>query len=91
MQPVGQLVTFITVAATMIFFRAPTMSSAIDLVKGVIGLNGFGLPYGVGAIAQAYGTDVLKNRRRGPPRFCSSRSSVPIRFKSWRRLNRRWA
>jgi alginate O-acetyltransferase complex protein AlgI len=44
MQPVGQLVTFITVAATMIFFRAPTMSSAIDLVKGVFGLNGFGLP-----------------------------------------------
>jgi len=44
MQPVGQLVTFITVAATMIFFRAPTMASAIDLVRGVLGLNGFGLP-----------------------------------------------
>jgi hypothetical protein len=44
MQPVGQLVTFITVAATMIFFRAPTMASAVDLVKGVFGLNGFGLP-----------------------------------------------
>jgi hypothetical protein len=44
MQPVGQLVTFITVTATMIFFRAPTMMSAIVLVKGVFGLNGFGLP-----------------------------------------------
>ena len=44
MHPVGQLVTFLTVAATMIFFRAPTMASAMDLVKGVFGLNGFGLP-----------------------------------------------
>jgi D-alanyl-lipoteichoic acid acyltransferase DltB (MBOAT superfamily) len=44
MKPVGQLVTFITVSATMIFFRAPTMTSAIDLVKGSVGMNGFGLP-----------------------------------------------
>jgi D-alanyl-lipoteichoic acid acyltransferase DltB (MBOAT superfamily) len=43
MQPVGQLVTFIAVAATMIFFRAPTVASAMDLVKGVLGFNGFAL------------------------------------------------
>ncbi|MBV8141508.1 MAG: hypothetical protein JOZ60_05610 [Verrucomicrobia bacterium] len=36
------------------------MKSAIDLVKGVIGLNGFSLPYGAGAIAQTYGTDIEK-------------------------------
>jgi len=28
----------------MVFFRAPTMTSAIDLVKGIIGLNGIALP-----------------------------------------------
>jgi D-alanyl-lipoteichoic acid acyltransferase DltB (MBOAT superfamily) len=44
MKPAGQLVTFITVCATMIFFRAPTITSAIDLVKGIFGLNGVGLP-----------------------------------------------
>jgi alginate O-acetyltransferase complex protein AlgI len=44
MKPLGQLVTFITVAATMVFFRAPTITAAIDLVKGIVGLNGLGLP-----------------------------------------------
>jgi alginate O-acetyltransferase complex protein AlgI len=44
MRPVAPVVTFITVAATMVFFRAPTMTSAIDLVKGMIGMNGIGLP-----------------------------------------------
>jgi hypothetical protein len=44
MKPVGQLVTFITVAATMVFFRAPTITAAVDLVKGIVGLNGLGLP-----------------------------------------------
>jgi hypothetical protein len=28
----------------MVFFRAPTITSAIDLVKGTFGLNGVGLP-----------------------------------------------
>jgi len=40
----GQLITFITVSATMLFFRAPTIKSALDLVKGIAGLNGVGLP-----------------------------------------------
>jgi alginate O-acetyltransferase complex protein AlgI len=44
MKPVGHLVTFFTVTAPMIFFRAPTITSAIDLMKGIVGLNGLGLP-----------------------------------------------
>jgi hypothetical protein len=28
----------------MVFFQSPTITSAIDLVKGIIGLNGIGLP-----------------------------------------------
>jgi hypothetical protein len=44
MKPVGLVLTFVSVTAAMIFFRAPTMTSAIDLVKGIIGLNGIGLP-----------------------------------------------
>ena len=60
MKPVGFLVTFASVSAAMVFFRASTVTSAIDLVKGVFGLNGFSLPHGVGAIAQNYGTDSEK-------------------------------
>ena len=44
MQPVGQILTFTFVAATMVFFRSPTMMSAIDLIKGLIGQNGVALP-----------------------------------------------
>src|SRR5215469_8429959 len=44
MKPIGLVLTFVSVTAAMIFFRAPTMTSAIDLVKGIIGLNGIALP-----------------------------------------------
>ena len=44
MKPAGLILTFATVSATMIFFRAPTMRSAIDLMKGIAGLNGVALP-----------------------------------------------
>lgn len=44
MKPAGLALTFISVAATMVFFRAPTITSALDLVKGLIGLNGITLP-----------------------------------------------
>jgi alginate O-acetyltransferase complex protein AlgI len=47
MTPLGLVLTFVTVTATMVFFRAPTMMSAIDLVKGMIGLNGIALPQGL--------------------------------------------
>jgi D-alanyl-lipoteichoic acid acyltransferase DltB (MBOAT superfamily) len=60
MKRAGFVLTFLSVTATMVFFRASTVKSAIDLVKGVTGLNGFSLPHGVDAIAQAYGTDITK-------------------------------
>src|SRR5215469_12730355 len=44
MKPVGLVLTFASVTAAMIFFRAPTMTSGIDLVKGIMGLNGIALP-----------------------------------------------
>ena len=44
MTPFGLVLTFVAVTATMVFFRAPTMTSAIDLVNGMIGLNGIALP-----------------------------------------------
>jgi alginate O-acetyltransferase complex protein AlgI len=44
MKPAGLVLTFVSVSAAMIFFRSPTMTSAIDLVKGIVGLNGIAMP-----------------------------------------------
>jgi alginate O-acetyltransferase complex protein AlgI len=44
MKPVGLVLTFVSVTTAMIFFRASTLTSAIDLVKGIIGLNGVAVP-----------------------------------------------
>ena len=47
MEPAGLVLTFIGVAASMIIFRAATMGSAVNLLKGMIGLNGLALPRSV--------------------------------------------
>ncbi len=44
MKPVGLVLTFVSVTTSMVFFRAPTMASAVNIVKGIFGLNGVGLP-----------------------------------------------
>src|SRR5437764_14569452 len=44
MKPVGLMLTFVSVAVAMVFFRSSTTGSAIDLVKGMVGLNGVTLP-----------------------------------------------
>jgi D-alanyl-lipoteichoic acid acyltransferase DltB (MBOAT superfamily) len=44
MKPVGLVLTFVSVTTAMVFFRAPTLASAIDLVRGIVGLNGIALP-----------------------------------------------
>jgi alginate O-acetyltransferase complex protein AlgI len=43
----GLTLTFVSVAAAMVFFRSPTLTSAIHLVKGLVGLNGLALPQGI--------------------------------------------
>ena len=47
MKPAGWVLTFVSVTTAMVFFRAPTIKSAIDLVRGLIGLNGIALPQGL--------------------------------------------
>jgi len=44
MKPGGLVLTFVSVTTAMIFFRASTLTTAINLVKGIIGLNGIALP-----------------------------------------------
>jgi hypothetical protein len=55
MKPVGLVLTLITVTATMIFFRASTITSAIDLERGLIGLNGVALPQDLANHLTAFG------------------------------------
>jgi len=44
MNPVGLVLTFVAVATSMVFFRSTTMQAAVNVVKGMIGLNGVALP-----------------------------------------------
>jgi len=47
MRPVGRILTFMAVAAAMVLFRSPTITSAADLLKGLIGQNGVALPQAI--------------------------------------------
>jgi alginate O-acetyltransferase complex protein AlgI len=43
MRPLGQLLTFVSVTLSMVFFRSPTIASAIDILQGMIGQHGVSL------------------------------------------------
>jgi alginate O-acetyltransferase complex protein AlgI len=47
MHPVGCLLTFTAVAVAMIFFRSLTITSAADVLKGLVGQNGVALPQAI--------------------------------------------
>ena len=47
MAPVGFVVTFVAVVAGMVVFRAPTVGTAGNILRGMIGLNGVALPSSV--------------------------------------------
>lgn len=44
MQPVGSVLTFVCVAASMVLFRSSTGTAASEVLKGMVGLNGMSLP-----------------------------------------------
>jgi D-alanyl-lipoteichoic acid acyltransferase DltB (MBOAT superfamily) len=47
MTPVGFVLTFLVVCIAIVFFRATTIAAASDLLRGLAGLNGVGLPKGI--------------------------------------------
>jgi alginate O-acetyltransferase complex protein AlgI len=47
MHPFGWFLTFMAVVVAMVFFRSPTIASAVGLMKGLIGHNGVALPLGI--------------------------------------------
>jgi len=44
MTPIGWVLVFAGVMVANVFFRSPTIATALDLVKGMIGLHGWALP-----------------------------------------------
>jgi alginate O-acetyltransferase complex protein AlgI len=44
MQPVGFVLTFISVAIAMVLFRSPTWHAALEVFKGMVGRHGLELP-----------------------------------------------
>jgi alginate O-acetyltransferase complex protein AlgI len=47
MKPLGLVLTLASVAVSMVLFRSSTTAAAVDLLKGMIGLNGVALPTSV--------------------------------------------
>jgi len=47
MKPFGLVLTLVAVAVSMVLFRSSTTAAAVDLLKGMIGLNGVALPASV--------------------------------------------
>lgn len=47
MNPVGFVLTFASVAAAMVLFRSTTGDAAVDMLAGMFGFNGIGLPRGL--------------------------------------------
>jgi len=65
MRPIGLVLTFLAVATAMVFFRATTISGALGILRGMVGLNGVALPEtlhahlgAVGVWLQAHGVGV---------------------------------
>jgi alginate O-acetyltransferase complex protein AlgI len=48
MQPAGFIITFACVAASMVIFRSPNLTTASHLLQGMLGLHGIGLSGGLG-------------------------------------------
>jgi hypothetical protein len=67
MQPIGVVVTFVAVAASMVFFRSSTVHAAMNIVRGMIGLNGTAVPASVVAHLGPVGTWL--HVRATPPEF----------------------
>jgi alginate O-acetyltransferase complex protein AlgI len=44
MRPVGFVITFLAVVVSMVFFRAPTLHSAVDVLAGMLGMHGIEIP-----------------------------------------------
>jgi len=45
MAPIGFFITFVAVVFAMVIFRGPTPDAAIEMLSGMVGLNGISLPH----------------------------------------------
>jgi hypothetical protein len=56
MTPVGFGLTFAGVIVTFVFFRASSVSAALSVLRGMVGLNGVTIPYAIGSRLGGLGT-----------------------------------
>ena len=72
--PIGFVLTFLSVVLTMVFFRADSVRTAMQILKGMVGANGVSLPYTIGARLGAAGEwlRVLASRSSGSAATISS-------------------
>ena len=47
MTPIGAVLVFVGVMVANVFFRSPTITSALDVLKGMLGLHGVALPQAI--------------------------------------------
>ena len=47
-RPLGFALTFVAVTFAVVLFRAPSVTSAVAIIKGMIGLNGVAIPAAIG-------------------------------------------
>jgi alginate O-acetyltransferase complex protein AlgI len=47
MEPIGFVLTFVSVAVAMVLFRSTTVAGAGEVLAGLVGLNGISLPRGL--------------------------------------------
>ena len=66
MRPVGFLLTFPAVVFSMVFFRAPSVGTAVDISKGMFGLNGVSLPEQIIPGLESLG-ELLRQVATAPP------------------------
>ena len=52
----GQILTFLSVCVAWVFFRAETLNGALEILQGMVGLNGLKLPLQAGVISESFST-----------------------------------
>lgn len=82
MKPAGIALTLLSVAVSMVFFRSPTLDAAVDLVKGMFGMNGLALPLAVferaGPLAGWLGRMGVMQQQWGGQEFLRMAIAIPI-------------
>ena len=81
-KPAGIVVTFVCVAVSMVLFRSATVAAAVNILKGMAGLNGLALPVAVyervGSLAGLLERIGVMHQAWGGQEFLKMAVAIPI-------------